>query len=104
MGEHLFGERHHVLIVGVCLVELQHGEFRIVLCGDALIAKVSVDFIHTIEAADDQALQIKLRRNAEIQVEIEGVVMRPERPRDRSARNGLHHRCFDFDISARIEK
>src|SRR5215471_3918525 len=54
--QHLLGELHEVAIVGVSLIELQHGEFRIMLCRDSLIAEISVDLVHTIESTDNQTL------------------------------------------------
>jgi phage terminase large subunit-like protein len=53
------------VIVGVGLVELQHGELGIVLRADALVAEVAVDLVDAVKAADDQPLQIKLRRDAQ---------------------------------------
>ena len=46
-----FGEVHHVVVVRVGLVELQHGELGIVLGGDALVAEVAVDLVDAVEAA-----------------------------------------------------
>ena len=46
--------------------------------------------------ADDQTLEVQLRRNAQIELHIERVVMGHKRPRCGAPRYGLHHRCFYF--------
>jgi hypothetical protein len=69
----------------------------------AFVAEVAVDFVDAIESADDQPLEIKFGRDAQIQIHVERVVMGHERPRHRAAGDGLHHRRFDLDESVRIE-
>ena len=64
---------------------------------DALVAEIAIDLIDAVEAADDQALQIKLRRDSQIEVHVERVVMGDKRTRDRAPGDGLHHRRFNFD-------
>ena len=49
---------------------------------DALGAEVAIDLIDAVEAADDQALQIKLRRDSRIEVYVERVVMGDKRTRE----------------------
>ena len=86
------------------MVELQHGEFRIVLGGDTLVAEVAVDLKNPVEAAHDQALQVKFRGNAQIKIDVEGVVVGNKGPRHRSARQGLHHRRLNFQVALRLQK
>ncbi len=100
----LLGEVHQVVVVGVGLVELEHGELGVVAGGDALVAEVAVDLVDAIEAADDEALEIKLRGDAQEKIDIERVVMRDEGPCGRASGDGLHHRSFDLDEAAGIEK
>ena len=76
---------------GLCWVEI------------ALVAEVAVDLVDALEAADDQALQVQLRRDAQEEVHVERVVVRHEGPRRRAAGDGLHHRRLDFDVAARVE-
>ncbi len=70
----------------------------------ALVAEVAIDFVHAIESAHRQPLQIKLGRDAQKQIHVERVVMRDEGPRHGAAGDGLHHRRFDFDESLRIHE
>ena len=62
----LLRQIHHTLIVGIGLIKLQHGEFRIPSPAQTLVAEVAIDFIDAIESADHQPLQIEFRRNAQI--------------------------------------
>ena len=100
----LFGHRHQVLIVAVGLIELEHRELGIVPRRDPLVPEIAVDLVHALEPADDQPLQIELRRDAQKQIDVERVVMRAKRPRHRAAGDRLHHRRLDLEISAAVEK
>ena len=53
------------MVVGVGLVELEHGELGVVGAVDAFVAEVAIDLVDAVEAADDQALEVKLGRDAE---------------------------------------
>ena len=101
---HLLGHLHQILIVAVRLIELEHRELRVVPRRDAFVAEIAVDLVNALEAADDQPLQIQLGGDPQIQIDVERVVMRPERTRHRAARNRLHHRRLDLEVAARIEE
>ena len=77
----LLGQRHQLLVVGVGLVELEHRELGVVLRRDALVPEVARDLVDALEAADDEPLQIQLRRDAQEEIHVERVVVRHERPR-----------------------
>ena len=98
------GQVHQVVIVAVGLVELEHRELGVVPRRDALVAEIAVDLEDLFQAADDQFLQIQLRRDAQEQLHVERVVMRHERPRRRAARDRMHHRRFDFEVAALHEE
>ncbi len=93
----------HAAVIGVRLIELEHRELGVVLRRDAFVPKVAIDFVHAFETADQQALQVELGSDAEIEVEIERVVMCDERARRRAAVERLHHGRFYFEEAARIE-
>ncbi len=101
---HALDQVHEVAVVGVRLVQLEHRELGIVPRRDAFVAEVAVDLVHALEAADDQPLQVQLRRDAQVQIHVERVVMRDERPRHRAAGDRLHHRRLDFEEVHRIEE
>jgi hypothetical protein len=102
--QHVFGQPHEVLVVDVGLVELEHREFGIVLRRDPLVPEVAVDLVDAFEPTHRQPLEIQLGRDAQIQLEIERVVMRDKRPGQRAAGHRLHHRRLDFQEAARVEK
>ena len=64
------------------------------------VAEIAIDFVDALEAAHYQPLQVQLRRDSQIEIDIERVVMRDERTRRRAAVERLHHRRFDFDETA----
>ena len=95
-----------VIIVAVVrerLVELEHRELRIVRPVDAFVAEVVSDFVHALEAAHDQALEIQLVGDAQIERHVERVVVRDEWTRRRAAVQRLQHRRLDFEIAERVE-
>ena len=92
------------MVVLVGLVELEHRELGIVPRRDAFVAEVAVDLEHLLEAADDEPLQVELRRDAQVELHVERVVVRHERPRRGAARDRMHHRRLDFEIAARDEE
>src|SRR5437868_2138575 len=57
-----------------------------------------------IEAAHDEALEIQLVRDAEIERHVERIVVRGEGSRRRTAIERLQHRCLDFEKAATVEK
>ncbi len=95
--EQLFGELDHAAVIGVGLIELEHGELRIVADRDAFVAEVAIDFVYAFKAADDEALEIKFRSDAEIKIDIERVVMRLKGAGGGAAIERLHHGRFDFE-------
>src|SRR4029453_5274421 len=51
----------HFFKIGIRPVGFQHGEFRIVLSRNALVAEVATDLENFVEPAYEQPLKIKLR-------------------------------------------
>ncbi len=103
-AENLLGQVHHVVIVPVSFVELEHRELGIVLGVDPLVAEIAVDLVNLFHPADDQALEIELRGHPKVQVEVEGVMVGDERPGQGPAGQRLHHRRLDLDVAAAVEK
>src|SRR5205085_11380255 len=92
LPQHLFAEVHHAVHVHVGAVEFEHGEFGIPAIADAFVAEVAVEFINLLEAADEQTLQIQLRRDARVELDVERVVMRLKRLRGCARCDGREHR------------
>ena len=104
MREQLLGQLHQVGVIGIRLVELQHRELGIVLGRDALVTEVAVDLVDAIEAADEQALEVELGSDPQVEVHVERVVVRLERPGDGATGDRLHHRRLHLEEAARVEK
>ena len=104
LAEQLLGQRHQVLVGRVGLVELEHRELGVVLARQPLVAEVAADLVDALEAADDQPLEVELGRDAHVEIEIERVVVRHERPRRRAAEDRVHHRRLDLEEAARVEE
>ena len=100
LAEHVLGQRHQVVVVGVAQVELQHRELGVVLGRNPLVPEVTVDLEHTFDAPHRQPLQIQLGRDPHVQPHVERVVVGHERPRQRAAGDRLHHRRLDLEEPA----
>src|SRR5262245_18516277 len=92
------------MIVAVRLIELEHRELGIMARGDAFVAKAAIQLEHLLPAAPDQSLAIELRCDAQVEVQIERVVMSHKRASRGATRNRLHHRRLDLDVAARLEE
>ena len=66
--DHLLGQFHHLQVIGVCPIEFKLGEFGVVLEGDAFVAEIAPDLVDPLEVADQQAFEIKLKGNAQVQI------------------------------------
>jgi hypothetical protein len=70
---------------------------------DALVAEVLADLVDALEAAHDQALQVQLVGDPEVEVAVERVVVGHERPRQRPAVERLQNRRLDLEEAALVE-
>ena len=77
---HLLGQHHHVAVIEVGCVELQLSELGVVLVGDALVPEVVADLVDTLVHPHQQPLKIEFERYPQVEVLIELVVVRSERP------------------------
>ena len=69
----VFGKIHHAVVVGVSLVQLHQGKFRIVTGIQTFVAEHPADLINSFQAADDQPLQVQLQGDPQFQIFVEGV-------------------------------
>ena len=80
VDDEALGELHHVVVVGERLVGLEHRELGVVAGVDALVAEDAADLEDPLEPADDQPLEVQLERDAQVEVDVERVVVGDERP------------------------
>ena len=71
---------------------------------NTLVTETAVEFKHLWKPGDQQALEVKLRSDAEIKVHPKGVVMGLEGFGGSTSRDGLHHRGLDLEKTALIEE
>ena len=102
-ADELSRRRIVVLVVRVGLVPLDHRELGVVLERDALVAEVLAELVDALQAADDAALEVELGRDAQVEVAVERVVVRDERPRQRAAVERLQHRRLDLEEALVVE-
>ncbi len=101
--EQLLDPRHRVAVVGVRLVPLEHRELRLVLVRDALVAEVLADLVDALEPSDDQALQVELGRDPQVEIGVELVRMRHERVREGPTEARLQDGRLDLDEALLVE-
>jgi hypothetical protein len=70
---------------------------------DAFVAEVAVDLVHALQATHGQALEVQLRRHAQVQVQVQRVVVGGERLGRRAAGDVMHHRRLDFQEVAVVQ-
>ena len=68
------------------------------------VAEVTAEFVHTLEPPDDEALQIKLVGDTQIERDIQRVVMRDEGARSSTARDRLQYGRIDLDVATFVEE
>ena len=69
----------------------------------AFVAEIPVQLVHPLEAAHHEALQIELRRDAQVERHVERVQMRDERPGVRTAVERLQHGGLHFEESPVVQ-
>ena len=100
--ENLFRDFHHALQIAVRHVAFHGGEFRIVVAVHAFIAELLAHLVDPVEAADDAALQIQFRGDAQVHVDVERIVMCHEGTRRCAACDRLQGRGRHFEESVII--
>ena len=92
-----------LLVVGVGLVPLEHRELGVVLVRDPLVAEVLAELVDLVDAADDEALEVELGGDAQVEVAVERVVVGREGARQGAAVERLQDRRLDLDEAAFVE-
>ena len=102
-GDEILEDRHHVGVVAVGLVELEHREFRVVAGRRPFVAEGPPDLEDTLDPANHAALKVQLRRDAQIDVGVQRVVVGDERPRRCAAGDWVQHRRLDLHEAGSAE-
>ena len=99
----VLGQVHHAVEVGIGLVQLHQGEFGVVLRVHAFVAEDAADLIDLLQAADDQALQVQLQRDAQLEILVQGVKMGQEGTRRSTAGVLNQHGGLDLEETLGVE-
>jgi hypothetical protein len=102
--DEIFGNIHHIGVIGICLIKLKHGKLGIMLSGYAFISVHTAKLIDFLQPAYDQTLQMKFQSNPHIKIHIKGIMVRNERPCTCSSGNGMQRRSLDFNVTSRIKE
>ena len=100
----LLNHLHDFVVIRVRLIRFHGRELRVVGRVHALVAEDSADFVHALEAADNQALQVQLRLNAQEHGQPQRVVERAEWTRGRADFHRVQHGRVHFQIAAAVEE
>ena len=103
-GEQVLEQIHHVVEIGVGLVELHGGELRIVLRVHALIAENAADLIHPVQTAHNETLQGQLGGDAHKHVDVQGVVVGDEGTGSGAAGDGVQDGGLHLHIAPAVQE
>ena len=102
--KHLFSEVHHPVVILIGYVYFHGGEFRIVGPVHAFVTEIFGKFVNAFESPYDQAFQIQFISDAEVQRNVQGIVVCDERTGGGTSRNGLENGRFHFHVTAFVEE
>ena len=97
-------ELHHAFEVTERLVELHGGELGVMIRIHALVAELAPDLEHLLEAAHDEALEVQLGGDAQVEVLVERVVVRDEGARVRAAEDGVQDGRLHLEVAVILHK
>ena len=98
---HIFRQIHHTIVICICLIKFHQRKFRIMAGIKTLITEDTADLVNSFQTADDQSLQVKLKRNAEFEILIERIEMGLERTCRCTACIGNEHGGLDLQEALR---
>ena len=91
-------------VIGVGHVELELGEFGVVLEGDALVAEIAPDLVDPVQTAHHQPLEVELEADAQVEVLVKLVVVGDEGLGCRAAVDRLQDGGFHFQEALTIQE
>ena len=94
---------HDVVHIRVCHIEFTECELGIVGKIDTFVSEHTTNLVHAIKPADGKLLEVQLRRNAEVQVEVKIVVMRDKGLRGRTTSKHTRDGCLNFEETEVVE-
>ena len=104
MFQQFFGKLHHPVVILVLHIQFHAGKFRVVAAVHTLVAEVLADFVDTLETAHDEAFQVKLCGDAQVEVHVERVMVRDERSGAGTSGDGLEDGRFHFRVAGSVKE
>ena len=101
--EHLLHELHHPDVVLVSYVDLHAGELRVMGLVHTLVAEVLRELIHSVVAAYDKPLKVKLVGDTKIKRNVKRIVMGNERAGRSSSGDALEDRGLNLEAACLVE-
>ncbi len=71
---------------------------------NSLVPEDTADLVNSIKTTDNELLEIKFRRNTEVQVKVKVVVVGNKGLGSGATGNHTCHRCFDFEEAQRVKE
>lgn len=102
-ADEVLGQIHNPVVIGIRLIQFQQREFGVVARVHTLVAEHAAQLVHLLKAADDQPLEMQLQRDAEVEVDVERIMMRDEGARIGAAGHVVQDRRFHLQKSALVE-
>ena len=84
-------------------IQLHAGELRVVAAVHAFVAEVTADLIHALETAYNQPFQIQLRRDTQVHIYVQRVMMGDERTGTCAAGYLLQDRGLHLGVTCLVE-
>ena len=98
-SQQVLKEVHHVIEVGIGLIELNGRKLRIMLGVHALVAEDPPDLVYPLEAAHDEPLQGEFGGDAHVHVDIQRVVVGDKGPGGGASGDGVEDRGLHLHIA-----
>jgi len=100
----LLGEIHHPVVVLVGDINLHGGELWVVCPVHAFVTEVLGKLVHAFKTAYDEALQVELIGNAQVEGNVQGIVVGDEGAGGRSTGYGLKNGGLHFHVASFVEE
>ncbi len=100
----LFGEFHHPVVVLVGNVYLHACELGVVGAVHALVAEVLADLVYAVKSTYDEAFEVQLGSDAQVQVDVERVVVGYKRTCAGTTGDRLQYRGLDLHVAVVVEE
>ena len=104
VAEQTLSDFHHAFEIGVRLVKFDGCELWVVLLVHTFVAEKTANFVNTLKATNDKALEVKFRCYAHVHVDIQSVVVSYKWTCVCATWNCVQDWCFHFDKATVIQK